>query len=170
METIQKKNKILSLLILLLVAISCTSDVVYTHYVAIDNNSWDIDKKIPFNFSITDTISKQNVFINIRNNNDYKYSNLFLITELVFPNKTKVIDTLQYEMADRNGKFLGKGFTETKENKLFYKEEKVFPISGAYSFYVRQAMRKNGNAEGIKTLEGILSVGFSIEKIKQHGS
>ena len=151
METIQKKNKILSLLILLLVGYSCTSDVVYTHKFTLLQIIHGIFKKnVRFDFSITDTISKQNVFINIRNNNEYKYSNLFLITELVFPNKTKVIDTLQYEMADRNGKFLGKGFTETKENKLFYKEEKVFPISGAYSFHVRQAMRKNGNAEGIK--------------------
>ncbi|WOC41251.1 gliding motility lipoprotein GldH [Polaribacter sp. HL-MS24] len=166
MKTIQKKNKVLSLLILLLVAFSCSSDVVYTSYTAVENNSWDTHKKITFNFSITDTISKQNVFINIRNNNAYKYSNLFLITELVFPNNTRVIDTLEYEMADRRGKFLGKGFTETKENKLFYKEEKIFPISGAYSFHVRQAMRKNGRTEGVKTLEGILSVGLSIEKIK----
>jgi gliding motility-associated lipoprotein GldH len=165
MEAIQKKNKFLSLLIITLVTISCTSDAVFTNYKSIANNSWILNEKVAFNFSIIDTITKRNLFINIRNNNDYKYSNLFLITELVFPNKTKVVDTLQYEMADPTGKFLGTGFTEIKENKLFYKEEKVFPISGEYSFNVRQAMRKNGNSQGLKTLEGITDVGFSIEKI-----
>tara|TARA_B110000091_G_scaffold200681_1_gene231621 strand:- start:3401 stop:3901 length:501 start_codon:yes stop_codon:yes gene_type:complete len=166
MEAIQKINKFLSLLIILLVAFSCTSEPVFTKYKSVPNSSWTLNEKVGFNFSIIDTVAKRNLFIHIRSNKEYKYSNLFLITELVFPNKTRVIDTLEYKMADPNGKFLGTGFTEIKENKLFYKEEKVFPFSGEYSFNVRQAMRKNGFSEGIKTLEGITDVGFSIEKTK----
>jgi len=91
---------------------------------------------------------------------------LFLITELIFPNKTKVIDTLEYKMAAPDGSYLGTGFTEIKENTLFYKEEKVFPFSGVYTFNVRQAMRKNGFSEGLKALEGVTDVGFSIENTK----
>jgi gliding motility-associated lipoprotein GldH len=78
-----------------------------------------------------------------------------------------VIDTLQYEMADASGKFLGNGFSEIKENKLFYKERKVFPISGNYSIEIRHAMRKNGAINAIENLNGIQDVGFSIEKIKE---
>jgi gliding motility-associated lipoprotein GldH len=166
MEAIQKINKFIWILILTLVTISCTSETVFTNYKSVADNTWVLNEKVVFQFSITDTISKRNLFINIRNNKQYKYSNLFLITELVFPNKTKVIDTLQYKMASLNGKFLGNGFTEIKENKLFYKEEKVFPLSGEYSFNVRQAMRKSGFSESIEILEGITDVGFSIEKTK----
>lgn len=166
MEAIQKANKFLSLLILLLVGYSCTSGPVFTKYKAISNSAWVLNEHVSFDFSVTDTIAKRNLFIHIRSNKEYKYSNLFLITELVFPNKTRIIDTLEYKMAAPSGKYLGTGFTEVKENKLFYKEEKVFPFSGNYTFNVRQAMRKNGFSEGLKTLEGVSDVGFSIEKTK----
>ena len=91
---------------------------------------------------------------------------VFLIAEIDFPNGKSVVDTLEYKMTTPNGKYLGTGFTEVKENKLFYKEEKVFPFSGEYTFNVRQAMRKNGFSEGLKALEGVTDVGFSIEKTK----
>ena len=119
-----------------------------------------------FEFDVKDTISSRNLFINIRNNSEYKFSNLFIITELVFPNQTKVVDTLQYQMADEKGAFLGVGFTEIKENKLFYKENKKFLLSGKYQLNVRHAMRKNGEVHPIEFLKGIQDVGFSIEKLE----
>ncbi len=69
-------------------------------------------------------------------------------------------------MADALGMFLGNGFSELKENKLFYKERKVFPVSGNYSLTIRHAMRKNGELKAIERLDGVRDVGFSIEKIK----
>ncbi len=62
-------------------------------------------ENISFEFDVIDTISPKNLFINIRNNNEYAFSNLYLITELNFPNGTKIVDTLQYEMADKSGNF-----------------------------------------------------------------
>lgn len=109
-------------------------------------------------------MTRNNLFINIRNNADYSFSNLFLITALEFPNGKKIVDTLEYEMTDVSGKFLGKGFTDIKENKLFYKENVVFLMSGDYSLTVSQAMRKNNEVDGIKMLDGIIDVGFRIEK------
>ena len=91
---------------------------------------------------------------------------MYLITELNFPNGTVIVDTLQYEMADETGKFLGSGLTEIKENKLFYKEKKTFPVSGKYIFNMRHAMRKNGEINPIEFLKGIQDVGFSIENLK----
>ncbi|OAD46572.1 gliding motility lipoprotein GldH [Polaribacter atrinae] len=142
---------------------SCDDKSDFNLYKSIDNEGWKANEKIFFEFDVKDTISPKNLFINIRNNNEYAYSNLYIITELIFPNKTKVVDTLQYEMADKTGQFLGVGFTEIKENKLFYKEKKAFPISGNYIFNVRHAMRKNGEVNPIEFLKGIQDVGFSIE-------
>jgi hypothetical protein len=42
-------------------------------------------------------------------------------------NKKSIIDTLEYEMANPDGTLMGKGITDTKENKLFYKENFTFP-------------------------------------------
>jgi gliding motility-associated lipoprotein GldH len=146
--------------------ISCSDGIEFTKYKSLPNASWQANESISFEFDIKDTISPKNLFINIRNNKDYAYSNLYVITALNFPNGDKVIDTLHYEMADNSGKYLGTGFTEIKENKLFYKEEKVFPTSGKYSFHIRHAMRKSGEVNPIPFLEGLQDVGFSIEKVE----
>lgn len=163
MITILKSNPFLIVLGSLLLLFSCDDKSDFNLYKSIDNEGWKANEKIFFEFDVKDTISPKNLFINIRNNNEYAYSNLYLITELVFPNETKVVDTLQYEMADKTGRFLGVGFTEIKENKLFYKEKKAFPVSGNYTFNVRHAMRKNGEVKPIEFLKGIQDVGFSIE-------
>ena len=143
--------------------ISCSNHIEFTKYKTIPNASWEANKNLLFEFDIEDTILPKSLFINIRNNKEYPFSNLYVITELSFPNGNRIIDTLQYEMADKSGKYLGKGFTEIKENKLFYKEEKVFPVLGKYVFNIHHAMRKNGEVNIIPFLEGIQDVGFSIE-------
>ena len=164
MEAIQK-NKGFFLLVISILMISCNDISEYNQYKTLENSTWNAEENIFFNFEVKDTISPKNLFLNIRNNNEYEYSNLYIITELKFPNNTIVIDTLQYEMADAFGKFLGNGFSSVKENKLFYKEGKVFPVSGDYSLGIRQAMRKSGEVNAIESLTGIQEVGFSIEKI-----
>lgn len=160
------RNKNVVFLIMFLGIISCSNNIEYTKYKSLSNASWEANKSISFEFEIEDTISPKDLFINIRNNKDYPFSNLYVITSLNFPNGNKIIDTLQYEMADKSGKYLGKGFTEIKENKLFYKEEKVFPVSGKYVFNIHHAMRKTGEVNTIPFLEGIQDVGFSVEKRK----
>ena len=158
------KNKFFLTLLLVVCFTACDSKRVYDSYVSIPNTSWELSNQVPFLFSVKDTLTRNNLFLNIRNNADYSFSNLFLITALEFPNGKKIVDTLEYEMTDVSGIFLGKGFTNIKENKLFYKENVVFPMSGDYLLTVSQAMRKNNATEGIEMLEGITDVGFRIEK------
>jgi len=163
---ILKRNSFSIFLLSFFLMFSCNDKTDFNLYKSIDTEGWKANEKVSFEFDIKDTILPKNVFINIRNNSEYEFSNLYVITELIFPNKTMVIDTLQYEMADETGMFLGDGFTEIKENKLFYKEKKKFPVSGKYIFNVRHAMRKNGAINPIEFLKGIQDVGFSIEKVE----
>lgn len=150
----------------LTLVIACDSNRIFDEYVSINNSTWKKNDTVSFNLNITDTISAQNLFINIRNNNDYKYSNLFIITEILAPNQYATIDTLQYEMTDETGKWLGNGFSDLKENKLFFKENYFFKKSGNYDIKIIHAMRKNNETEGIESLEGITSVGFRVESVK----
>jgi gliding motility-associated lipoprotein GldH len=166
MEIILKKNKVFCVLLLLIFLVSCDSKTIFSEFKTLSDTSWKANETISFEFDVMDTISPKNLYIDIRNNNDYSFSNLYLITELNFANGTKIVDTLQYKMTDKSGNFLGSGFAEIKENKLFYKENKVFSVSGKHVFNVRQAMRKNGEVNPIPLLKGIQDVGFSIEKVK----
>jgi len=163
---ITRNRLFVSFLATILLFVSCDSNGVFDQYTSLSDDVWSLDEPIEFEFQIKDTIARNNLFINIRNNNDYGFSNLFLITHLNFPDGKKIVDTLEYEMTNKNGQFLGEGLSERKENKLFYKEGPVFPSSGNYKLIIRQAMRKNGSVEGVEKLKGITDVGFRIEKIK----
>jgi gliding motility-associated lipoprotein GldH len=146
--------------------VSCDSNRVFDEYKSVPN-AWGKDNVIEFEYTPTDTISDYNLFINLRNTNEYKFNNLFLIAELDFPNGKSIVDTLEYKMAKPNGELLGTGFTDVKENKLWYKEHFKFNESGTYKLKLQQAMRENGNIEGVEALQGITDIGFRIENINK---
>ncbi|PCH77232.1 MAG: gliding motility lipoprotein GldH [Flavobacteriaceae bacterium] len=145
--------------------LSCDSNRIFDTYVAVPNHEWTAENSIEFSVEAKDTLSKHNVFIQLRNTDDFEFSTLFIIGKIEFPNGTQVIDTLEYEMADVQGKWLGSGYTSVKENKLFYKENIQFKQSGIYRFNLRQATRKMSDVAGEFPLKGISDVGLRIEKI-----
>ncbi|MDT0294770.1 gliding motility lipoprotein GldH [Mesonia ostreae] len=142
---------------------SCDSKQVYDQYKSIPG-AWAKDSVVEFEIKNLDSLQTYNLFFNVRNSNAYKYNNLFLISNMKFPNGKQVTDTLEYEMAYPNGELMGAGAGEIKENKLWYKENVRFLEEGTYTITLEQAMRENGEVEGIQKLEGILEIGFRIEK------
>lgn len=148
---------------------SCDSNRVLDEYKSVPNE-WQKDSIISFKVNPPDSIKPYNLFVNIRNTNDYKFSNLFLIIEMVYPHGKTITDTLEYQMTKPNGELLGEGFTDIKENKLWYKGyEKPFKFEeiGDYKINIQQAMRNNGDINGVDNLEGITDVGFRIENVNK---
>lgn len=162
-----QKNKCWSIWILLLIfTSSCDDKRVFDEYKTVPN-AWDKDEIIAFKVTPPDSINPYNLYVNLRNTDDYKYSNLFLIVELNYPNGKTLKDTLEYKMANPDGTFLGSGFTDVKESKLWYKgydEPFVFDEKGEYNINIQHAMRQNGSVNGIDKLEGVTDIGFRIEK------
>lgn len=156
-------RKMLIALVLAITLSSCNSNTVFAEYASF-NGTWEVNNKVAFSVKAPDSINPYNIFINIRNNQDYPYSNLFLIVKMDFPDNKTLVDTLEYEMAKADGTWLGKGFSSVKENKLWYKENVVFPTTGTYKITVEHAMRKPGSIEGITQLPGIVNVGIHLEK------
>ncbi|MFC0603357.1 gliding motility lipoprotein GldH [Winogradskyella pulchriflava] len=159
---------LLAIVCVLLVA-SCDSKAVYDVYKSVPN-AWHKDSITSFNFKAPDTIKNYNLYVNLRNNNEYKFSNLFLIVELNYPNGKAVKDTLEYKMAAPNGELLGTGFSDVKENKLWfrgYKKPFKFNEEGEYKVSIQHAMRNNGEVRGVENLEGITDVGFRVEQAQK---
>ncbi|WP_452598127.1 gliding motility lipoprotein GldH [Pontimicrobium sp. MEBiC01747] len=170
LKTVLKKlqNKIvLSSVLLGVCFLSCDSNSIFDEYKTVPN-VWNKNDVVSFNIQVPDTTSAHNLFVNVRNTKDYKYSNLFLIVEMDFPHGKIIKDTLEYKMADPNGKLLGTGISSVKENKLWYKEGVVFNESGEYTVKIQHAMRKNGEVNGIEDLEGVTDIGFRIETLTQN--
>ena len=152
-----------SILLVLLMA-SCNKELVYSEFQSVPNGKWQATDTLEFQVSDLDSLQRHNMFINVRNNDAFPFSNLFLITELEHPTGETVRDTLEYEMAKPDGEWLGTGQGSIKESKLWYRENVVFRDTGVYKVRVMHAMRKNGSVEGLEILEGITDVGLQIEK------
>ena len=149
--------------------ISCDSNAVFDNYKSV-SKEWHKDSIASFNFKAPDTTENYNLYVNLRNTDAYKFSNLFLIVELDFPNGKAVKDTLEYKMAAPNGELLGTGFSDLKENKLWFRGfNKPFKFNeeGEYTVNIQHAMRNNGDVNGVEYLKGITEVGFRVEKAQK---
>lgn len=161
------RSNLIFLYLIFLSLAACDSKSVFDKYQSVPD-VWNKNEVISFTIKPPDSINNHNLFVNLRNTNAYKYSNLFLIVEMNFPHGKTTIDTLEYKMTKPNGTFLGTGVTSLKENKLWYKgynKPFVFKENGNYTINIQHAMRVNGDVNGIENLEGITDIGFRVEKI-----
>lgn len=139
---------------------SCDKKRVFDDYVSV-GDAWQKDSVISFDLPKLNAAKKYDLFVNLRANANYPFSNIFLIVALQKPNGYTKVDTLEYEMAAPDGTLLGDGFSDIKESKLYYKENVAF--KGAYRVLIKQAVRENGKIPGVNQLQGITEVGFRIE-------
>jgi len=142
--------------------LSCDKKRVFDEYKSM-GNSWNKDSIVTFDLPELDSTKQYNLFVNLRDNDNYQFNNLFLIVAMERPNGFTKVDTLEYQMTNPDGTLLGDGFLDIKESKLFYKEK--IKLKGKYKVHIKQAVRENGKVPGVTALEGITEVGFRIEKI-----
>jgi len=164
-----QSKSVISLFLFAFVAFSCQQSKSFDRYTSISEH-WDKQQIIEYDFIAPDTTNPYNLFVNLRTTSAYKFSNLFLIVELDYPNGKVTKDTLEYLMAKPNGELLGSGFTSVKEHKLYFKgydDSFVFSEEGTYKIQIQQAMRHRGEPNGVAQLDGIIDVGFSIEPLNK---
>ena len=149
---------------MVLTLFSCDKKRVFDEYKSV-GKSWNKDSIVSFDLPKLDPKKQYNLFINIRDNNDFPFNNLFLIVLMEQPDKKTKVDTLEYQMANADGSLLGDGFTDVKESKLIFKERMKF-AEGDYKIHIKQAVRQTGKVTGVEKLDGITEVGFRIEKIE----
>lgn len=140
-----------------IVLVSCDDKVVFEENTSIENGVWSYKDGKSFEFDIQDTNSLFNFYVNVRNGEEYAYSNLFVFVEMEFPNGKKSIDTLECPLADAYGNWYGRGLGKIFDNRILFRERKRFPLSGHYKVGIYQAMRTDD-------LPGIYDVGFRLAK------
>ena len=149
------------LLLATILLYSCDKKRVFDEYKSV-GSAWHKDSVVTFDLPVLDSTKKYNLFVNLRDNNNYPFNNLFLIVSLEMPNGFTKVDTLEYQMANPDGTLLGNGFTDIKESKLYYREGVKF--RGKYKVHIKQAVRQSGKIPGVEELDGITDVGFRIEQ------
>ncbi len=143
---------------LFLTAISaCDNKRIFEEYHPIYKGNWHKDSTVVFNIPVTDTLQNHNLYINIRNDINYQYSNLWLFVKVEQPGGMAIKDTFEMVLAEPSGKWLGEGFGGLKTRQAIYRSNVYFPNSGEYKIFIQQGMRE-------ELLEGINDVGFRVEK------
>jgi gliding motility-associated lipoprotein GldH len=144
--------------------ISCNKNVVYSKYERIDENKgWGSKDLITFDTELTDTNQVYDVYINVRNAENYPYRNLFMFLYTTYPDKQTSVDTIECVLADEQGHWLGKGMGDLYDNSILFKKNTHFKQAGKYKFAFAQTMRY-GNENEIDPLHLIMDIGISIEK------
>ena len=158
------KIKKLFIVVFAIIFSGCNNNIIYSEFIS-HGESWSLNKKVKFTIdrNLFTTENDYNIYIHLRNNNEYQYNNIFLIGTIKDSINIIEKDTLEYAMADSEGKWLGKGFLSLKESKLWWKVKYNFPLVNSIVFEIDQVIRKNGNQFPDKDLKGIVDIGLSIE-------
>lgn len=142
---------------MILILFACKFESMYEKAIDIPHGEWNKKQNILFEIPVTDTLNGYDILLNIRNTNDYPYSNLFVFVTLSAPNGQNKVDTLELTLADDKGKWLGHGYTGIWNNEKMYRKQVRFSHSGTYRLSVQQGMRDD-------VLRGIPDVGIRIER------
>lgn len=150
-------------IICIIVLASCTEKPVFQKYKKIENKNWKFDYRIPFNFMISDTNALYNVYFNIRTSGLYPYSNIWINLKKFDPaGKLMQEMKVEFKLADRNGRWYGKGLGDIIDNQLLLEEHIKFSQKGEYTYYINHEMRD-------EELPFIMDVGLSVIKTRSKG-
>jgi gliding motility-associated lipoprotein GldH len=136
---------------------SCDDNRLYEENRDVKEGVWDINDRLFFDFDVPDSVTKYNFYFNIRNTDDYPYSNIYVFFKTTFPNGKTSVDTVEFPLADENGRWYGKGQGDVHDCRLVFKQGVRFPLAGKYHLEVEQAMR-------MEKLPGVLNAGIRIER------
>lgn len=154
----QKISPLFIIGLLLIVISACDTSRVFEEYQTVNKAGWHKDSLVVFDIPVADTIQNHNLYINIRNDINYGYSNLWLFVTIENPGGLAVKDTFEMVLADPSGRWLGEGFGGLKNRQVIYRGNVFFPNSGDYKISVQHGMRE-------EILKGISDVGFRVEKM-----
>lgn len=142
--------------VLLLLALSACGGRHYFDQTKDLPQPWKSGEKTSFIVDVNDSITPFDFYINIRNATDYSYSNFFFFLKTYFPDGRYSVDTVNIWLADKDGKWIGKGFGQYRDQAILFRKYGRFPMTGKYRFEMEQAMRE-------EELYGIHSIGINIE-------
>ncbi len=135
---------------------SCNYDVLYDQYQIIENTVWEKDKEYYFTFMVEDIDVPYDITLEIRNNNQYPYQNLWLFYGEERPVGALKRDTVECVLADDYGKWYGQGIS-LFQLSIPLRQNYRFTHKGQYTFSFRQGMRND-------ELKGIQEIGLKVMK------
>lgn len=155
----RKAIVIISFVFIGIALISCDKNRYFEQDQPIANSMWYYNDAKAFEFEIKDSLQAFNFFINVRNTVDYPYANLYIFIQTELPDGTFARDTVECQLADYQGKWLGNGRGKLRDNRFILRKNMRFKHVGDYRFLINQGMRTD-------SLKGITDIGIRLETAK----
>tara|TARA_B110000003_G_C16649094_1_gene533371 strand:+ start:2800 stop:3309 length:510 start_codon:yes stop_codon:yes gene_type:complete len=149
------KMKLSNLILLVSIMFISCDDKVFDDYKSFEDQIWNTDSILVFKYAVRDTTSKNNLIIKVRHTTDYQFQNLYLFV------RNEKQDTLELMLANKEGKWLGRGVGDIREFEYVYRKNKMFSKKEEFILEIEQAMRY-GDLKNIQYLQNIKAVGLSI--------
>jgi len=138
---------------------SCDRNMVYDQFNVVEGEGWTWSEVQEYSPVIEDTLALYNVYLQVRHKGNYPVSNLYMFVHLEGPRGQSVVDTVNFVLAEPDGRWIGKGLGDMKELRLLYKKNVRFPDPGTYRVSVEQGMR-------IPSVP-VMDIGLRIEKSEE---
>jgi gliding motility-associated lipoprotein GldH len=136
--------------------ISCSNKEIFFEFHSIKNASWNREDNAVFEVNIDNNSNLYDISLEVRNNDDYPFRNIWLFVEFRMPTGSFRTDTINVDLADIYGKWYGKGLS-LHSLSIPYETASRFSYPGTYTYTIRQGMREN-------PLKGISDVGLKVSK------
>ena len=141
---------------IILILLACNQNRFYSETHRIPDGNWITKEKVAFSVNIPDTSKRFSLYINIRNDVNYPFANIFMFLDTRFPDGRIARDTVECQLADYDGRWLGTGSGSIRYSRFLFQKAVRFRQKGDYTFTFEQAMRTN-------ELNGIRDVGLEIK-------
>jgi len=161
MRIIINKAIILFAFVAVIVLTSCGPNEYYYSSVGIPEKGWHKDTVAVFKSDISQLDKSCHVLLEVQNNEEYVYSNIWFFLDVISPSGYVQRDTINCILANDQGEWLGDSNWSNGYKSLHpYKLNIRFPKEGLYTYYVVQGMRDT-------VLIGIDEVGVKIIEAKE---
>lgn len=135
---------------------SCGPGYDYEKQYDFEDGNWAYEDTLGFTFTIQDTLSIYNLFLELEHSTGYNYQNLYTQIHTRFPSGKRLTELLSLELADKAGVWLGDCNSEYCTLTIPIQEGAYFNQAGEYTITVEQYMR-------VDPVEGVRSIGFMLE-------
>jgi gliding motility-associated lipoprotein GldH len=135
-----KKN--IFLLFILVFVFACQKEKpIFEQSYSLEKGCWSWEEAISFSFPSPDTIKKYNLYLEVENQRDYEFQNLYCKIITQFPDSTQTEQIVSFDLFTSKGLQNGTCKKDLCTVQFVMQEDFMFEKEGLYTLTFNQYMR-----------------------------
>lgn len=151
-----KANILLLIFCISLSFFGCKEDFYFDSNKIITSDQWSYKDSLNFTFSIADTSTIYNLYLDINHSTEYPFQNIYLQVATRFPSGKRIKERLPIDFADKTGVWYGKCDSEWCRLRVNLQQGAFFNAIGDHTITLEQFMR-------VDPLPGIRALSIKLE-------